>query len=128
MRKPKMPKVVNDLHERKRPVQGRRIVAIDFDGTLVNNNYPFIENPNLELIRALKRYDDKYIYILWTCRVGEQLQQAVDYMHKTFGFDFDYVNRNASEIVEKFGCDCRKVFANIYLDDRGVRDFNGIIF
>ena len=36
------------------------------------------------------------------------------------GIAFDAVNENLPEIVQAFGVDTRKVFANEYLDDRAV--------
>ena len=95
------------------------IVAVDFDGTLVHNKYPFIENPNLSLIAFIKSNFDKYIWILWTCRHDEQLEYAVDYMAKEHGILFDYINANAPWLIEQYG-DCRKVSADYYIDDRNI--------
>lgn len=57
--------------------------------------------------------------ILWTCRVGDKLNEAVVWCYK-HGLTFDAINENLPEIIEKFGCDSRKIFANYYLDDRAV--------
>ena len=94
------------------------IIAVDFDGTLCENQYPEIGKPNSVLIDDLKmRKDNGAKIILWTCRVGDRLEQAIDWCQEQ-GLIFDAVNQNLPEIVESFGGDCRKVFAHEYIDDR----------
>lgn len=96
------------------------IIAVDFDGTLCENMYPEIGKPNGALIDELKvRKNNGAKIILWTCRVGDQLEQAIDWC-RDHGLIFDAVNQNLPEIVESFGGDCRKVFAHEYIDDRNV--------
>lgn len=98
------------------------IIAVDFDGTLCENMYPEIGKPNSVLIDDLKmRKNNGVKLILWTCRVGDQLEQAIDWC-RDHGLVFDTVNQNLPEIVESFGGDCRKVFAHEYIDDRNVWD------
>lgn len=92
--------------------------AVDFDGTLCVDEYPGIGKPNLELITYLmerKSAGDKLI--LWTCREGEYLEQAVRWCREQ-GLEFDAVNDNLPEYKEKYGNDCRKVFASVYIDDK----------
>lgn len=96
----------------------KKIVAVDFDGTLVFNDYPFISNPNIELIEFIKAHMDNYTWILWTCREGEQLKQAVEYLKDNFNLRFDFVNDNASWHIEKYRNNCRKVFADYYIDEK----------
>lgn len=55
--------------------------------------------------------------VLWTCRVGEILKNAIDWSADQ-GLIFDAVNENLPEIVTSFGTDTRKIFANEYIDDR----------
>jgi hypothetical protein len=54
--------------------------------------------------------------ILWTCRTGALLDAAVSWC-KDEGLTFDAVNENLPEIIEAFGSDTRKIFANEYIDD-----------
>lgn len=96
----------------------KKTIAVDFDGTLVFNKYPALENPNMDLINFIKRYRDEYTWILWTNRTGERLEEAIDYM-KSFGVTFDYVNENSRETIEYWG-DSRKVWANYYIDDKSI--------
>lgn len=97
-----------------------KIIAVDFDGTLCENKWPEIGAANDELIEYLKKRQasgDKII--LWTCRVGELLQQAVRFCYNR-GLIFDAVNENLPETLEWMNDDSRKIFANEYIDDRNV--------
>lgn len=99
----------------------KKIIAVDFDGTLVHNRYPFIENPNIELIEFIKENRDKYIWILWTCRTGKQLAYATKYMEDEYGIVFDYVNENCKQAVDaNKGVNSRKVYADHYVDDKTI--------
>lgn len=101
------------------------IYAIDFDGTLCDNKYPEIGEPKEDVIRAVKYAQESGVkFILWTCREGEKLQQAVEWCAE-HGITFDAVNDNLPEINEQFGNNCRKVFADWYIDDRNARGFFG---
>lgn len=96
------------------------IYAVDFDGTLCESIFPGIGAPNLALIEHLKkRRKQGNKIILWTCRVGERLQEAVDWC-KNYGLEFDAVNENLPEMVEWYGNDCRKITADVYIDDKAV--------
>jgi len=94
------------------------IYAVDFDGTLCKNAYPEIGEPNIPLIlhfKTIKAMGNKLI--LWTCREGELLTQAVEWC-KQWGLEFDAVNGNLPELIKKFGNDCRKIGADYYCDDK----------
>ena len=95
------------------------IYAVDFDGTLCENSYPAIGKPNIPLIlhfKTIKAMGHKLI--LWTCREGELLTQAVEWC-KQWGVEFDAVNENLPELIKKFGNDCRKMERNI-ADDKNI--------
>lgn len=105
---------------------GKWIIAVDFDGTLITGNtWPDVEGqPNYQLINYLisqKRKGSKLI--LWTNRtdVPEKdqypLKAAVDFC-KAAGLEFDAVNENLPEIIEAYGTDSRKVSADTYIDDK----------
>lgn len=95
-----------------------KIIAVDFDGCLVTNCFPEVGEPIPGTIAALKREQANGTkVILWTCRRDEQLTAAVDFCAMQ-GIRLDAVNRNLPEIVEAFGGDTIKVFANEYWDDR----------
>ena len=97
-----------------------KIIAVDFDGTLFDTEWPsIIKEPNTELIDWLNYrkacHEDRII--LWTCRCGKDLDVAVDACAKQ-GLIFDAVNENLPDMIEKFGGDSRKIFADIYIDDK----------
>lgn len=89
-----------------------------FDGTITRHSrYPNLGEPNIEFIEWLKsQKKDGVKLILWTCRVGRLLEEAVDFCSR-HGLQFDAVNENLLEIIEQFGGDTRKIFAHKYIDD-----------
>ena len=97
-----------------------KIIAVDFDGTLCTNNWPDIGEPNLSLIEWLKQEAlTGTKLILWTCRTGEMLDSARDWC-ALHGLYFDAVNSNVPEAIERFGGDSRKIFADLYIDDKAL--------
>ena len=103
-----------------------KIIAVDFDGTLFDTEWPsIIKKPNYELIECLisrKEYGDRII--LWTCRCGKDLEVAVEACANQ-GLIFDAVNENLPDMIEKFGGDSRKIFADIYIDDKIICGYCG---
>lgn len=97
-----------------------QIIAVDFDGTLCEDKWPEIGRPNARLIRDLiLRKEAGAKIILWTCRTGVMLVEAVDWCYNK-GLTFDAINNNVPEAIERFGGDCRKIFADVYYDDKAV--------
>ena len=97
----------------------KKIVAVDFDGTLIFNHYPTIENPNVSLLTFIKEHRDDFVWILNTARHNGDLGEAIDYLKDEWGIVFDYVNENVPWLIEQYG-DCRKVVADYYIDDRNL--------
>lgn len=96
------------------------IIAVDFDGTLVTNAWPEIGVPITQVIEYVKyRQKNGARLILWTNRTGEPLKKAVAWCEQN-GVVLSAVNENLPDIIEAYGGDCRKIFANEYLDDRAV--------
>lgn len=96
------------------------IIAVDFDGTLCTNKYPDIGQPKEAVIAYVKeKQRDKAKVILYTCRAGEKLNDAVTWCKK-HGLDFDAVNTNIPEAIKRFGSDCRKIYADLYIDDKAL--------
>ena len=110
------------------------ILCVDFDGTIVQDAFPNIGEPRqgrfhrtfLEDLIYLQKKGHKII--LWTCREGEHLEQAVAFC-KERGLVFDAVNDDLEEVKQKYtdkleiwreSGRARKVFANYYIDDRAV--------
>ena len=101
-------------------LKSAKIIAVDFDGTLCENKWPETGEANKELIDYLRdRQKNGDKLILWTCRVDDMLQKAIEWC-KEKELIFDAVNENLPEIIENFGSDTRKIFANEYIDDRNI--------
>lgn len=95
-----------------------RIIAIDFDGTLCKSAYPAIGKPCKRVIHKAKRAQKRGdILILWTCREGEMLDKALAWCEEQ-GLHFDYANENTQGQMMLYGNDCRKIGADIYVDDK----------
>jgi hypothetical protein len=97
-----------------------KIIALDFDGTLVTNEYPKVGTPIQKNIRKIKEeIANGAKVILWTNRVDGYLKDAVDFCDAQ-GIHLDAVNENLPEIIAVFGRNPRKIFANEYWDDHAV--------
>lgn len=94
-------------------------IAVDFDGTIVEHEYPEIgrEIPfATETLKALQK--DGHMLILWTYRAGKYLDEAVEFCRKR-GVEFYAIN--ASDPMEKFDDSMsRKINADMFIDDRNV--------
>ena len=100
---------------------GFKIIAVDFDGCLCTNAWPDIGQPNRQLIRMLKTARAKgNKIILWTCREGKLLQDAVKWCERQ-GLRFDALNENLPEMKALYGNNCRKIGADVYIDDKAMR-------
>ena len=100
------------------------IIAVDFDGTLADTDATKIYSPNTKLINYLiDRRNNGDKIILWTCREGSRLNQAIEWC-KQQGLEFDAVNDNLPR-YKALGLNPRKIFANIYIDDAasGIEEF-----
>ncbi len=105
-----------------------KIIAVDFDGTLVEDRWPEIGSPNIELFEILKSLRQNYgiKIILWTCRnyhdkYGDMLEEAIKFCQKQ-GLEFDAINENIREVQKFTGEDTRKVYADVYIDDKGIAE------
>lgn len=101
-----------------------KIVAVDFDGTLVEDAFPEIGRENPEMFELCKQLKEQGIrLILWTSRANDNemrnLDQAVEFC-RSKGLEFDAVNENLKEAREMFGGDTRKVYADLYIDDKAI--------
>ena len=95
------------------------IIAVDFDGTIVEHRYPEIGKEIPFAIDSLKLLQDEGIrIILWTVRHGRLLEEAVNYCRER-GLEFYAVNKNfpEEEVTNDSG---RKIIADWYIDDRNL--------
>lgn len=100
-------------------------IAVDFDGTIVDHEYPAIGKEKLFAFQTLKELEKKgALLILWTFRTGKELEEAVDFCRKN-GVEFYAVNKNYPEEIFEEATVSRKINADIYIDDRNIGGFPG---
>ena len=98
-------------------------IAVDFDGTIVEHNYPRIgkEKPfAFATLRALQAEGNRLI--LWTARDGKLLDEAVAFC-KENGVTFFAVNSNYppnSLFGDRREGLSSKISADVYIDDRNL--------
>ena len=95
------------------------IIAVDFDGTIVEDNYPKIGKPKIFAFETLKELQEKgHRLILWTVRSGRTLDEAVSFCENN-GIVFYAVNKSypEEEYINKYS---RKVNADLFIDDRNI--------
>ena len=97
-------------------------IAVDFDGTVCEHRFPEIGEPKMEIIEFLRRQHELGTkIILHTCRENMEQGKWAGYLTKAYewclrmGVPVDAVNHNPW--VPYGG---RKIYADIYIDDRAV--------
>lgn len=102
-----------------------KIIAVDFDGTIVEDAYPEIGEAKIFAFETLKMLqNDGHRLILWTYRTGRKLRQAVEFCREN-GVEFYCVN--CSFPGEKFDEKeaSRKIHADLFIDDRNLGGMRG---
>ncbi len=100
------------------------LIAVDFDGTIVEHRYPLIGKEKVFAFHTLKALQKQgHLLVLWTIRAGKELDEAVEYCRKN-GVEFYAVNRTYPEEIMDDNIS-RKVNADIFIDDRNVGGFIG---
>jgi hypothetical protein len=99
-------------------------IAVDFDGTIVEHEYPLIGKEKLFAFQTLKELEKLGArLILWTFRAGKELDEAVEFCKKN-GIEFYAVNKNYPEEIFDETVS-RKIDADIYIDDKNIGGFPG---
>jgi hydroxymethylpyrimidine pyrophosphatase-like HAD family hydrolase len=95
------------------------VIAVDFDGTIVEHKYPLIGKEIPFATHTLKALQKNGCWlILWTYRSGKELDEAVEFC-RSKGLEFYAVNKNYPE--EEFDDSIsRKIDAEYYIDDRNI--------
>ena len=95
------------------------VIAIDFDGTIVEHNYPDIGKLKPNAKETINNWYDKgHKIIIWSCRMNKEKEEAKLFL-KEQGIKFHEFNDNINT-----GDDFNpypKIFAHLYIDDRGFR-------
>lgn len=96
----------------------KAIIAVDFDGTIVEVAYPdigIIREKAVEYINKL--YDEGYGIVINTCRSGEYEQNCINFL-KENKIKYHHINENFPHLIELYNMDCRKISADCYIDDK----------
>ena len=89
------------------------IIALDFDGTVVTHEYPYI-GEDIGAVPVLKELTAAgHKLVLFTMRSGKLLDDAVAWFERN-GIDLYAINENPEQ---KSWTSSVKVHANIYIDD-----------
>ncbi len=100
------------------------IIAVDFDGTIVEHRYPAIGKEKLFAFKTLEALQKQgHQLILWTFRSGKELNDAVGFCEKN-GLEFYAVNKSYPE-EEFYNGISRKINADVFIDDRNLGGFIG---
>jgi hypothetical protein len=95
--------------------------GIDFDGTIVTDGvFPEIGN----LKPHAKRVIDKIVehggrVAIWTCRSGYREMLVRDWLIDN-QIPFETLNEPFADVVEIYGNGGRKIFCDVYIDDRSL--------
>lgn len=101
------------------------IIAVDFDGTIVDDAYPKVGKPKLFAFETLKQLVAKgHRLVLWTYRSGKELEDAVVFC-KENGIEFYAVNSSFEGEIFESDKQSRKINADIFIDDRNLGGFPG---
>lgn len=96
------------------------IIAVDFDGTIVEHKYPAIGREIPFAIETLKKLrEDRHKLILWSVREGKLLEEAVDFCRER-GLEFYAVNKDYPEEEQEHKHYSRKLKADLFIDDRNL--------
>ena len=99
------------------------IYAVDFDGTIVSNNFPDIGKKNKEIVEKVRKEHQKgNVIILYTTRQNEFLAEALSFCNKN-DIPIDHVNENVPWLGFETS---NKIFADVYIDDRAYNPFEEI--
>lgn len=101
------------------------IIAVDFDGTVVDDGYPKIGKPKLFAFETLKQLAAQgHRLVLWTYRSGKELEEAVEFCREN-GIEFYAVNSSFEGEIFDQEKQSRKINADIFIDDRNLGGFPG---
>jgi hypothetical protein len=99
-------------------------IAVDFDGTIVEHEYPSIGKEKLFAFQTLRELNKMGVrLILWTFRTGKELEDAVEFCREN-GVEFYAVNKSYPEEIYDESIS-RKIDADIFIDDKNVGGFPG---
>lgn len=103
---------------RKYQTNFKAVLAIDFDGTICDSKWPECGPQRVLAGYFINRLvKEGYGVIINTCREGIPLANAISWLNKQ-EINYHYVNCNFPHMIELYGADCRKISADVYIDDK----------
>lgn len=98
-----------------------KIIAIDFDGTIVEDRFPAIGQMMPGAKEAINElFHMGYEIIIWTSRTHIRMLEAVEFLAKN-GVKYHRINESSPANLRMYNNkDSRKIFADMYIDDRGI--------
>ena len=97
------------------------VIAVDFDGTIVEHAYPKIGRPIPFAIDVLKKLQSEchHQLVLWSVREGKLLDEALEYCRER-GLEFFAVNSRYPDEEYDPAHSARKLDVDMFIDDRNV--------
>ena len=97
-----------------------RIIAIDFDGTIVEQSYPEMGKLKENAKRVINRlFDEGNTIIIWTVRShSDNALKSMKNLLDHEGIKYHKINENADSFLRTDYSP--KVYADIYIDDRQI--------
>lgn len=97
----------------------KKVIAIDFDGTIVEDAFPDIGPPNMRMFQFAKTVrSEGHKVVVWSCRANKKLnkgadrdyfQEMVDFLEQS-NFPYDEIDDGSQG----------KYHADLYVDDKAV--------
>jgi hypothetical protein len=96
------------------------VLAIDFDGTICEESFPEVGKLKEDAdVYINMLYDEGYHIVINTCRSGKYEGMAHEFLKK-IGIKYHYLNNNMPYLIEEYGQDCRKISADVYIDNKNL--------
>lgn len=97
------------------------IIGVDFDGTLFETLHPQVGAPIDEMIQLVKYlHNEGFIIQIWTCRDGGEDERCAREALVKHQIPYDLFNENPQWQIDKYGGDCRKSGADVFIDDKNI--------
>jgi hypothetical protein len=94
------------------------ILAIDFDLTICKSKYPDTGKEIKDAGKYIRKLvDEGYGVVINTCRNEVALAAAIVWLHE-HNVPYHFINCNFPEIIQLYHGDCRKISADMYVDDK----------
>tara|TARA_R110000796_G_scaffold114269_3_gene225969 strand:+ start:709 stop:1191 length:483 start_codon:yes stop_codon:yes gene_type:complete len=101
-------------------INDKLVIAVDFDGTIATRSFPEVGNLIFGADVIIRRlHGDGHRIIINTCRTGKMEGMAQDFLDENL-IPYDFINANLPELITEYKQDCRKISADVYIDDKNL--------